>query len=359
MARMKHRLRHVFSLALVSLIFGCAYHGPRVDAMLQEQQSAWLVHEVGDAASGGIAHLVVFGDSLSDPGNLNRNTLGLLVPDNIFYHGRFSNGPIWADYVENALHWKLDNFAVGGARTRPGAFPENLVVTSLPAQIDKNTRYLLTLEVKKTLISIWIGSNNYLRNGDQYQEASGKPNMQALTRAVEQTIAEIEQEIDKIQKLGFKRIAIGSMPELGGINRDPKGAAAATDETLFIATQLHNQKLSQMLERVGANNLELKLIKYQAYDINKATYDNPKAYGFSVLNAPCFVGSTKGQFYGKQEFCNDPMGYKFWEYIHPNTRMQCYYATQFLNDIAAAGLIAGYSHKHALDRCLAIKNKQG
>ncbi|MFZ6747939.1 SGNH/GDSL hydrolase family protein [Undibacterium sp. Ren11W] len=359
MARMKRRLRRVFSLALVSLILGCAYNGPRVDAMLPDRQSAWLDHEVGDSASGGIEHLVVFGDSLSDPGNLNRNSFGLLVPDKIFYHGRFSNGPIWADYVEYALHWKLDNFAVGGARTRPGAFPENLVVTSLPEQIDKNTRYLQTLDTKKTLISIWIGPNNYLRNGDQYQEASGKPKMTLLTLAVEQTIAEIESEIYKMQKLGFNRISIGTMPELGGINRDPKGAAAATDETLFMATRLHNQKLSQMLERLGAKNAELKLIKYQAYDINKATYDNPQAYGFSVLNAPCFVGSVKGQFYGKQEFCNDPMGYKFWEYIHPNTRMQCYYATQFLNDIAAGGLIDGYSQKHALDRCLAIKNKQG
>jgi hypothetical protein len=53
------------------------------------------------------------------------------------------------------------------------------------------------------------------------------------------------------------------------------------------------------------------------------------------------------------------MGYKFWEYIHPNTRMQCYYATQFLDDISVGGLIDGYSKKHAVARCLAIKNKEG
>ena len=92
--------------------------------------------------------------------------------------------------------------------------------------------------------------------------------------------------------------------------------------------------------------------------MNKVTYDNPKAYGFSVLNAPCFVGSTKGDFYGVQAFCSDPMGYKFWEYIHPNTRMQCYYATQFLDDIAGGGLINGYSKEHAVARCLSIKNKE-
>jgi phospholipase/lecithinase/hemolysin len=328
-----------------------------VENFLPEGQSAWLSQEVANPASGGISHLVVFGDSLSDPGNLSRSTLGFVVPHKIFYQGRFSNGPVWADYVENSLRWTVDNFAVGGARTRPGTFPESLVVPSLPEQIDKNISHLQKLDVKKTLITIWIGPNNYLRNGSEFQDANGKPRVDLLTQGVEQTISEIETEIYKIQKLGFNRIVVGTMPELGGINRDPKGSSPSTDETLFMATRLHNQALNRMLERVMAKNSELKLVKYNSYDINHATFLDPKGYGFSRLNEPCFVGNINGDFYGKEEFCSDPMGYKFWEYIHPNTRMQCYYATQFLSDIAKSGLIDGYSKERAVARCLAIKNK--
>ena len=344
---------------LIFVLTGCAYNGPKVDDFLPEGQSDWLGQEVANPSSGGITHLVVFGDSLSDPGNLNRNTFGFITPHNIFYQGRFSNGPVWADYVEKSLHWTVNNYAVGGARTRPGTFPESLAVPSLPEQIDKNTSRLKQLDVQKTLIAIWIGPNNYLRNGGEYQDASGKPKVDLLTQGVEQTISEIESEIDKLQKLGFKRIVIGNMPELGGINRNPKESAFASDETLYLATRLHNQALSLMLERSMAKDSELKLVTYKSYDINLATVKDPKAYGFSRLDAPCFVGSVSGDFYGKQEFCSDPMGYKFWEYIHPNTRMQCYYATQFLSDIADSGLIGGYSKDHAVARCLAIKNRAG
>ncbi len=353
-------MRQILLLSLFALpafLTGCAYNGPKVDNILPEGQSAWLNQEIANPASDGITHMVVFGDSLSDPGNLSRNTFGFVVPKNIFWQGRFSNGPVWADYVENSARWTVDNYAVGGARTRPGSFPEKLVVPSLPEQIDKNTSRLKQLDTQKTLITIWIGPNNYLRNSGEYQDANGKPKVAALTQGVEETINEIENEIAKIQKLGFKRIVVGTMPELGGINRDPKGATPSTDETLFLATRLHNQALKQMLERVKAKDSQLKLVKYQSYEINNATFENPKAFGFTKLDAPCFVGNINGDFYGKQEFCNDPMGHKFWEYIHPNTRMQCYYAAQFLGDIAEAGFIAGYNKEHALTRCLSIKNK--
>src|SRR3954447_10512298 len=58
-------------------------------------------------------HLVVFGDSLSDTGNA----------------GRFSNGPVWVEYLADRLGLKLSpsqrggsNFAGRGARLAPAAW---------------------------------------------------------------------------------------------------------------------------------------------------------------------------------------------------------------------------------------------
>ncbi|KAF9146534.1 hypothetical protein BG015_011567 [Linnemannia schmuckeri] len=64
-----------------------------------------------------IESLVVFGDSFSDTGNvleLSKHTWPLPA----FYPGgRFSGGPIWADYIAKERRLNLTNFAYGGATT--------------------------------------------------------------------------------------------------------------------------------------------------------------------------------------------------------------------------------------------------
>ncbi|MBC7531947.1 MAG: SGNH/GDSL hydrolase family protein [Oligoflexus sp.] len=344
-------------LALFILLSSCVYKGQLVENLVVKDQEKWLVGEVANPSVAGIEHLVVFGDSLSDPGNLSSNTFGFVLPHRIFYKGRFSNGPVWADYVGNSLQWTVDNYAVGGALTRPSDFPESFVVKSFPEQIESSGSRLRELNPQKTLIAMWIGPNNYLRNGSEYEDGKGRPEPKVLGQGVTLSIQEIEMGIKAVQKLGFKQFAIGTMPELGGINRNPKGGLAASDATLYEATRLHNDQLHKLIDRLAADNADLSFVTYHAYEINKATYEDPKAFGFSKLDVPCYVGSLSGRFYGKEEFCSDPMGYKFWEYLHPNTRMQCYYAAQFLADISEGKLIGGYSRQHTIDRCLAIKNK--
>src|SRR5262249_12459629 len=54
--------------------------------------------------SGGlVGNLVVFGDSLSDAGNAALATGGALPDPTLYYHGRFSNGPIWVDTLAKYL----------------------------------------------------------------------------------------------------------------------------------------------------------------------------------------------------------------------------------------------------------------
>src|SRR5262245_10175175 len=56
--------------------------------------------------------LVVFGDSLSDNGNLF-NLIG--IPDAPAWEGRVSNGPIYAEQLASFLHMRLDDRAFAGA----------------------------------------------------------------------------------------------------------------------------------------------------------------------------------------------------------------------------------------------------
>src|SRR6516165_9035563 len=54
--------------------------------------------------SGGlIGNLVIFGDSLSDTGNVAIATGGAIPNPALYFQGRFSNGPIWVDALAQEL----------------------------------------------------------------------------------------------------------------------------------------------------------------------------------------------------------------------------------------------------------------
>ena len=75
-----------------------------------------------------ISNLLAFGDSLSDMGNAKDSILN--VPDvPPYWQGRFSNGPVWIEYVSQAygvtttvgsLSEQGDNRAFGGSQTGQG-----------------------------------------------------------------------------------------------------------------------------------------------------------------------------------------------------------------------------------------------
>src|ERR1700756_3920216 len=64
--------------------------------------------------------LVVFGDSLSDNGNLFALT-GFPQPP--AWEGRSSNGPVYAEQLANLLHVNLDDRAIAGAEASDASPP--------------------------------------------------------------------------------------------------------------------------------------------------------------------------------------------------------------------------------------------
>jgi phospholipase/lecithinase/hemolysin len=63
------------------------------------------------ASASPYSNLFVYGDSLSDLGNIytvSGHTIPLSPP---YYNGRFSNGPLVVEYLSSALHTSLTSFA--------------------------------------------------------------------------------------------------------------------------------------------------------------------------------------------------------------------------------------------------------
>ena len=68
--------------------------------------------------------IYVFGDSFSDTGNVFNATKGAIPPSPAYFNGRFSNGPVWVEYLAPQLGLTFDpstNFAFGGATGAVGA----------------------------------------------------------------------------------------------------------------------------------------------------------------------------------------------------------------------------------------------
>jgi phospholipase/lecithinase/hemolysin len=93
------------------------------------------------AATPAYDNLYVFGDSYCDVGNLFAATGGTYPPPP-YYHGRFSDGPIWLDHVAGFLHVPLSpqllggtDYAFGGAwATAPQPLGTG-VIPSVPEQV--------------------------------------------------------------------------------------------------------------------------------------------------------------------------------------------------------------------------------
>src|SRR5690606_33362232 len=76
------------------------------------------------AYAGPFSGLVVFGDSLSDMGNIAQASVDIF-PGRYYYNGRFSNGPVWVESLSVGLGLgELQrstagggDFAYGGAKT--------------------------------------------------------------------------------------------------------------------------------------------------------------------------------------------------------------------------------------------------
>jgi len=81
-----------------------------------------------------ISNLVVFGDSLSDNGNLFKD-FGISLP--FSWEGRASNGPVYVEQLAQLLGVQLDDHAFAGAEASdlsPPVLPVSLPI-NLPEQV--------------------------------------------------------------------------------------------------------------------------------------------------------------------------------------------------------------------------------
>jgi phospholipase/lecithinase/hemolysin len=250
--------------------------------------------------------LIVFGDSLSDQGNVSASTFGF-TPGGNYFQGRWSNGNVWAERFATTQGLTLtrrgaggSNWAHGGAETGTGTFGSILFLPNMRTQV---TRYLNTSPTiaSTDLFTLWAGGNDYL-NG-----ATSPTN----------PVGNVTSSISTLYARGARKFLIPNLPLLGTIPRNigtPNQAAATA------ISAAHNALLKQQLI-----SLRNSLTGITIYEMDVATRfeqvrQNPGAFGLTNVTQPALVGSS---------VVPNPDNYLFYDDIHPTRR-----GHQILSDLA-------------------------
>jgi phospholipase/lecithinase/hemolysin len=250
-------------------------------------------------ASNGFAamfdEIVIFGDSLSDNGNLVFIENQPEPDPELYYQGRFSNGPVWIEYLADAQHLNvsLTDRAIGGAQS--GGF------IGLNVQIPAYVTTADSPPSPNTLFSIWIGGNDFLNGDGDFQV----------------TVANINEAMEELAEFGAKYLLVLNLPDLGAIPAT-LGKPEAPRATAF--SNDFNAGLANMLSGFRTEHPEIMVFEFDVYSFAMAVRNDPAAYGFDNVTDSSPNFDVPNNFEGA--------GYVFWDERHPTTSMHALIADQ-------------------------------
>jgi len=290
--------------------------------------------------------IVVFGDSLSDTGNvanLTQAKYGFRVPGAAadYTDGRFTDGAdtlppaenyfgVWIEQLAASLPAKpvikdsLDggtDYAYGFATTGKGTGlftfgPSNVYSVDVKNIGQQITDYLATHPkiTSKTLFVVWGGANDLIQATSQDD---------VIDAGINQSL-----NIQRLVDAGATQFIVPNLPPLGAIPR--LNGSAATSVPATQAAALYNEVLTLGLALIHDFNSRrhLHIAELDAFSLFNQIIAAPATYSFANVTA-----SSQGEPV-------DPDTYLFWDDLHPTTHGHNVLATtaaKLLARNAAAG----------------------
>ena len=310
--------------------------------------AALLLFSSASAQTPAFTQVIVFGDSLSDDGNL-RNRLedayAISYPggDYNYSDGRFTNSSdtdpasdmyagTWHEQLArdflglaastNSLDGGTD-YAFGGATTEDGSREVTVISNPVPflggeltvttdnlgKQIDD---YLADQTIDPAALYIVWGGGNDLFDDDS-------------TDNVTATAVRVAGLVDRLARAGAVYILVPNVPPLGLVpsyKDDPDTAAALNAASAQYRSDF-NVQLDAEVSALATDGITINLYRLDVYGLFYRLAANPADYGFVNIS-----DSAQGEDV-------DPDQYLFWDDIHPTT------AGHYQIAVAASELLAG------------------
>lgn len=239
--------------------------------------------------------LFVFGDSLSDTGNVFASSGGA-YPGAPYYNGRFSNGPVWVEKFASNFGYTVNpsllggtNFAFGGAEIDPLNALSHNGTPNIGTQIGMFAGGGGTF-TSSDLVAVWAGGNDFL---------NGATNPTAVAN-------NLQTHLNSLYALGARQFLVLSLPLLGlsPTYVGGPGEALANGASVLFNTQL----ASNLAAFKGQAGNHVYTVDVPAVQLSILA--NPGAYGLTDTTH-AFLGSG----------ASDPSQYFFWDSVHPTANM--------------------------------------
>lgn len=262
--------------------------------------------------------LYVFGDSLSDNGNLFRLTGQPPAP---YYQGRFSNGVTYAERLPGLLGFTYvpsTNFAVGGALTDT-THNSGLPNLGMQSQVNNFLSSGKTIGARD-LVVVWGGANDYFATLNTIATQSQTQAQVTITNQITSTIGNLAGEVQALVRAGAREVIVPNLPLLGAAPSISASGASASAAGNLITTN-HNSNLATTMGSVG-RGLGANIYLIDTAALFTDMQSNPSKYGLTnttaqcIQTAACVGGSAATQ-----------AQYLFWDGVHPTAAVHEIYAT--------------------------------
>lgn len=233
--------------------------------------------------------VVSFGDSLSD--TTNNPAKG------DYWNGRWSNGPLWDEYVAGDLGATLYDYAFAGSET---AALSNQVAAALDSDWNETN----------TLFTVWSGANDFIDNA--LINGTSYASWEATTTAA---VSHIAQAVSMLSDGGARYVVVLNLPDLSQLPAVATNAELAADRSIIrsLAGEF-NSELASALASIESQNSRLRLKFLDDFALLDGIIANPSANGFTVVTNDALDAL------GDPTFDGPGADYLFWDVIHPTTK---------------------------------------
>lgn len=306
-------------------------------------------------AQGNYSAMYVFGDSLSDTGNLAAylHSTGVLDPSKQlpfpYYQNRISNGPVAVDHIAETLALPVipsllggTNYAVAGAKASGDALAD------LPAQLElfvaNHSVAGVTDIPKDALYIVYIGGNDV-------RAARGEIDVRSARMIIRKAVDNIGYAVRALISAGARHIMVVNSPDIGKI---PETLMAAEAGIVWLPalstwrTKQFNFRLFLTLMRVQWET-GVKLVQYNLFRTFNQMLENSVELGFTNSTEACFYSEKLEEdmeplLLPFNEACMEgdfPNLYPnfepffFFDEIHPTTRVHALLGQDMLTRLAS------------------------
>jgi len=276
------------------------------------------------AAQSQYSGIVIFGDSLSDPGNIPK-FFGINYPAPPYFENQFSNGPVYAKYLDSLLGIgaPLQDYAIGGAETGTGnigGLKGNPSIGLPNAGINGEISLYLESSPKPDptqLFIVWGGANDYfnlittLQNGGP-TGAALKSFLTGPTGPVTTAVGNLVADVTRLAQIGVKNFVVPNLPNIGA-TPSLNGSAKTAGQGALLSS-LHNQELAAAMGALQ-QKLHVNITIVDIGAVFKGVLANPAQFGLDLAHTT-------------QECIQNPtcvakhQNYLFWDDVHPTGQVQ-------------------------------------